>query len=425
MIKLNGALVISSLLLSSCHPSFQSSASNSARHITQSSTAQVPPKTPVPTPAPAATFNPSAVIQKSSDQTTGETELIWDPSFANGVSVIPACKNPDSNSACANGQQYVINNPYGNTANAPTWSLGQWGSRGTLPSQGVASQFGFTYEDFSKLLGFGPHGEIVLGVNGKAEFYGQYADGIGLILQQTISAPGAGSHESGSLDQMASLRFSVDMKLLEENRNISAGYDAAKNADIFPINFTVQNLNRESPGYGQYIWFQIMTYGDRGLAGFYVNGDVASGMLIYAIPNEKFAPNGNVNSGQLVHLSADILADAIASVAAGFQRGVLKSGSISDYHIGGANIGYELTGLNVSKMVFNNFSLKVKKNTSLASGFYRLGTTDAIFYVNGSNGRCVFTSWDNFIRWGGRSDTSNVTSIARFAAGMTDYGACQ
>ncbi len=378
-----------------------------------------------------------------------EIELINDPYFSQGISVIPACKNPDSDPSCANGAQYVASNPYGRSG-TPVWSLGQWGSKSSLPRSGAYANGGFSYFDANKSLTFTPNGEVILAVNGMSEFDGAYKnEGIGFIIGQNVSAPGDNQHESGTLDQLASLKFSIDMQLLYSVQNITTGYNASKHAVIFPINFTIQNLNRNSPGYGQYVWFQIMPYGDRGLADFYAELDIASNSFIYAIPDMQFAKK-SVRTGDLVHLSADILADAKKSVQMGFDKGMLKSSNISDYHVGGLNIGFELTGLNISTIVFSNFSLKAKKGTAstpptvegprpapasspvapvteafLAKGFYRIGKTDGIFFVNGGGGSCVFTSWSEFLRWGGKSDASNVTSVVSFPKAQVSYGACQ
>jgi hypothetical protein len=382
-----------------------------------------------------------------------ETELIKDPYFTLGVSVIPSCKNPDSDPTCANGAQYIVKNPYGQMNNAkPVWSLGQWGSKSTLSQTGYYANGGYAFSDNSKSLTFGNNGEMTVAVNGESEFNGVYQPtGIALIFGQNISAPGENHHSSGNLSELAALDFSIDEQVLYSQQNIKAGYDSGKNAVIFPINFTIQNLNTASPGYGQYVWFQICTYGDRGKAEYYANGDVASGAFIYAIADDKFAKT-SVNSGKLVHLSADILADAKNSVKVAFDRGFLKSANIADYKIGGANIGFELTGLNITTMAFSNFSLKARKLASstppaptpapapspapapvvtptapeanLAAGFYRIGNADAVFYVNGGGGSCVFNSWTNFLRWGGKPDGSDIKSVTVFPKSQIFYGAC-
>lgn len=393
---------------------------------------------------------PTLLIPKNiRENVADEIELIVDPYFSRGVSVIPACKNPDSDPNCANGTPYDIINPYGVRGAKPLWSLGQWGSRTSLPHTGAYANGGFSYFDATKSLTFAPNGEMILAVNGESEFNGKYGEGVGLILGHNVSAPGENQHESGTLDQMSSLKFNIDMQLLYSVQNIKPGYDVTKHAVIFPINFTIQNLNRSSPGYGQYVWFQIMSYGDRGIANdYYKELDIASSSFIYAIPDMMFATK-SVRTGELVHLSADILADAKQSVKDGVQKGFLKSANLSDYHIGGLNIGFELTGMNISTIVFSNFSLKARKLTAnsplpaptpvpaapspapaapeqnLAAGYYRIGNTDGIYYVNGMGGSCTFIAWETFLKWGGKSDASNVKSVPSFPKNQISYGACQ
>jgi hypothetical protein len=275
---------------------------------------------------------------------SAETELINDPTFSQGISAIPSCLYPDSDPVCANGEQYLLVNPFGVSNKKAVWSLGQWGSSASIPGQGsysIGNSNSFNYENAYKKISYSSTGEITFSVSGEDEYAGKYnSRGLALILGQTISAPGENSHSSGNISDLAEITFSADMQLVAENQNIKSGYEKGKHAAIFPVNLTIQNLNINSPGYGQYVWLQIPTYDDRNdFPELYINLDIASKMLIYAIPYKKFATT-SLHSGSLVSLKANVLPEAIEAVKIAYDKGLLKSNDLSDYKIGGFNIGY-------------------------------------------------------------------------------------
>lgn len=89
--------------------------------------------------------------------------------------------------------------------------------------------------------------------------------------------------------------------------------------------------------------------------------DIGTKMLIYFVPTSHLT-DGNTQDGGWVRLRGDILPFARRSVEVAFEKGILKSNDLSDYKIGGVNVGYELTGLNVSTVQFRNLSLRMFKD---------------------------------------------------------------
>lgn len=313
----------------------------------------------------------SSPLSSNQSVVSNGKELVADPNFSMGISVIKACQHPDQDPECAKNARYILKNPYYPALQKakPIWNLAQWGSSSSLPSTSYPYNGGTAWSDSNKRIAMMPDGRIEMAVSGMSEFNGSYrtitpATGWpALILGQTISAPGdQAPRPSGSLLSMTKLMFNLDVHLLYENANKRPGYNQAAHAAIFPINFTIQNLNFGKPGFGQYVWLQISIYDDRYSMPKpplgHVSYDVNTKSFIYFVPMSELY-SSSVHNGTWVHASGDILAHARNAVQIGFSKGALKSGDLNDYQIGSANIGYELTGLNISTLEFRNMSLRV------------------------------------------------------------------
>ncbi|MCD7109654.1 hypothetical protein LRX75_11415 [Rhizobium sp. DKSPLA3] len=299
--------------------------------------------------------------------TAGE-ELIGDPTFSAGFSATPKCNSPTER-ACADDKRYRLKLPsYPKLAAIkPVWEIRQWGSRSSFLPEAKKFGSGYGWETPDKRLVVYPDGAIEMAVNGDSEMEGQYDNKRpskpSLIAGQTIAAPGDYSRDTGSLHEMSQLIFNLDFRLMYENQNKKNGYDPKLNAFSLPVNFTIQNLNNKSSGYGQYVWLQINPYDDRHEKPIRSSDesmvDYGTKMLIYFVPTDRLTAE-NSHSGEWINLHGDILPYAIRSVQIAADRGILKSGDLTDYKIGGVNIGYELTGLNITTVMFRNLSLKKK-----------------------------------------------------------------
>ncbi len=303
------------------------------------------------------------------DASTG-VELIADNKFEAGFAATPACNSPEEK-ACAEDKRYELKSPaFPNMAEVkPVWELRQWGSQSTFSNPAVKYGEGYAWTTADKRLVIYPGGRVEMAANGESEFNSEYRNERpskpSLIAGQSIAGPSPYSRDTGSVADMKRLIFNVDFRKLYEDQNIQAGYDPKQNAMIFPINFTIQNLNTESKGYGQYVWLQINPYDDRRETAVSKRDqemtDIGTGMSIYFVPTASLT-DGNTHSGEWVTFNGDILPFAKRSVEIAFRKGILKSKDLSDYKIGGVNIGYELSGLNITTMEFKNLSLKMFKD---------------------------------------------------------------
>ncbi|KQW72506.1 hypothetical protein ASD03_30955 [Ensifer sp. Root127] len=296
----------------------------------------------------------------------GGRELIADPDFKAGFLAIRACRNPDGDFLCAKASRYQLKSPdRPDMADVkPVWELAQWGSRSNLGGGGRFDG-GYGWSTPDKRLVVYPDGRVELAVSGDSELGGKYNSNRAalpnLILQQTIAAPGTYGRHIPSLDRMQRLTFNLDFRRVYDDPNKKPGYDTSRHAIIFPVNFTIQNLNRRSPGYGEYVWLQISTYDDRYALQTSERDrtqiDLGTKRLIYFIPPSKLS-NRSTHLGEWVQFHGDILPYARRAIEIASKKGFLRSVRLSDYKVGGVNIGYELTGLNISTFQFRRLSLK-------------------------------------------------------------------
>ncbi|RZA00061.1 MAG: hypothetical protein EOP11_18720, partial [Proteobacteria bacterium] len=392
-------------------------------------------------------------------------ELIADQNYDLGFTVFKNCPNPDKYPECPNSPSHREVNPLypARAEEVPPWIMAEWGSKSTIVGIGKVEGANAAWRDPNKAVVVKPGGVLELAVNGLNEYDGKYPANwderkwVHLLVMQNIAAPGRYARPSGSLADMSKLVFSVDAHLIYNALNKKAGYDRARHASQVPMSITIQNLTRDHPGFGQYIWLQVPIYEDR--EEFPGDGDAAvdqgTGSLMYSVPYRLLASE-SLHKGKWVHLEKDILEHAKAGVKKAYDLGMLKSGNLADYHVGGFNVGFELPGMNTTTLELKKLSMKVSTsnlypasglytdmnsvkgaaipansvsvpeatpaNTSnnppaaapsgppQPTGFFRLNGTDTVYYSNGADAFCFYPSAEAFFRAGGARDFSNVTN---------------
>jgi hypothetical protein len=178
----------------------------------------------------------------------------------------------------------------------PSWVLAQWHSKEKLspdPSESLPSG-ALCYRNAAKAVTFGRTGtadaDLTLEVIGSSE-YGQRlrkADEpwVHLLVEQGFENPPA-------LTALSEVRFRVSVRLKNIRRWDEPGYQPGLHAASFPIFISVQNKNRESPGYGQLLWFGVPVYDDRSrMPKSYQALDPGTGMFIYSPGGKEFMGRG-------------------------------------------------------------------------------------------------------------------------------------
>jgi hypothetical protein len=245
----------------------------------------------------------------------------------------------------------------------PVWQTAQHHSKSCFADAAYQQLIarGFRFQDKWQLLRIHPDdiaADFVCGVNGGAEFGGQWrAKGDPwphLYLEQKISAPGGHLAQTApDLAALARLHFAINLKLLHDKRPDSPRRDVHTHAAQFLFFLTVQNLNRQSKGYGDYYWFGINLYDDRKpVTTFYAAQDKGgekkkgTNKFIYSLGLDAFTKQV-VAAGDWVPVTGDLLPHIVAGLQESWKRGYLSdSRELADYKLGGLVMGWEVTGLN-------------------------------------------------------------------------------
>jgi len=138
----------------------------------------------------------------------------------------------------------------------------------------------------------------------------------------------------------------------------TADYSPRLHAAQFQIFLTVQNLNRKSPGYGDFPWLGIPLYDDRNrIPRRFANPDAAS-KFIYTPSGERYTTQ-SAHDKNWVIIDRDLLPIIREALRAAWDRRFLKdSRDPADYRVGGINIGWEVPGIFDVEMQVRDLSLK-------------------------------------------------------------------
>ncbi len=278
----------------------------------------------------------------------------------------------------------------------PIWEFSQWDSLGDLytsPKQVLPD---------GSVMWSNEYGHVIIGKPGSQkadldmavwaykEYGGQYhtptaeRKWVHMLAEQRISPPGVNRAGSPPLSHLAHLDFNVVGQLIQDIPHHQQGYDPSKHAAQFLIYFTIQNLNTDSPGFGDYLWFGLTLYDDRyDVVPLSMHGDLSNGLgtgkFIYNIGSAPFVSAGLTPGGPEKQFAKDILPDIRNALLEAWKRGFLKDSNVlSDYRIGGMNIGWEVPGLNDVEMRVRDLSLRyqVRSADPVVFDFNKDGDTE-------------------------------------------------
>ena len=285
-------------------------------------------------------------------------ELIADPGFAAGFRAFDA----------RGVEQTITWNP---GATQVFWQVRQHHSRSCAGDRTRHAWDGrtFTFRDEFAALSFGTDG-AALALNAAREYDGRYrAAGDPwphLFLEQRISEPrGHLASNAPSIANLARLDLSIDVRLARHEPGPTASRDAKIHAAQFLLFLTIQNLNRASAGYGDYVWFGTAVFDDReAVTRLHAHRDAGSDRkrgtdkFIY---DTGIAPYSKavVGNGDWVSVRGDLLPQIQAGLAAAWKQGFLPaSTNAADYRVGGVVIGWEVTGLHDVEMAVRALSIR-------------------------------------------------------------------
>ena len=265
-------------------------------------------------------------------------ELVGDPHFALGLRV----QDPKPGKIVYTGtlQPPGVTQP-------PVWSLAQWNSRHsiagaeprTLPSGAVE------WSNAAKTIRIGPPGsddaDLTLAVNTSAEYSRIRArtdPWVHLLVQQRFT-------EQPAVSAVEALWVRVSVRLLRSQLNDVPGYNPRIHAAQFVLYLSVQNLNRASKGYGDFLYFGVPLYDNRfpnGTPRFTAPDQV--GKFIFNPGSAEYLAR-TPHCGEWVSVDRDVLPLILEGLRTAWDRSFLSdSKDLADYRIAGMNMGWEVPG---------------------------------------------------------------------------------
>lgn len=160
------------------------------------------------------------------------------------------------------------------------------------------------------------------------------------------------------------ISFTIDARLLTNACVKLEGYTRNLHTAQFPMTFIVQNRNKQSKGFGDFIWFCVPLYDERKpFSDLYAAQDTAdpSAKMIYTPPSKTFSQQTlhDGNWGTFSHTNLCPLFTEAITLA--HKRGYLKeSPDMGDFAISSVNIGWEVTGINNVAIQIRNLDIKVE-----------------------------------------------------------------
>ena len=294
--------------------------------------------------------------QETGQPAGGGTDLLRDPKFRDGF-LIDAPKP---------GQHIVTERIQPSSASGkPSWHLCQWNSRFDLATAKPESlderSTRYANEAKSVVLSSGDrYNDLVLSLDSRPEFGGT-ARKIKqpwphlLIEQDDVPVR--------MFRDVSRIGFTIEARLLKNDRTEPAGYSRELHSAQFLLTFIVQNRNRKSPGFGDFIWFSMAMYDERtGFCDFHATMDTAdpSAKMIYS-PAIRMFSRETLHDGNWVTFSHPNLCPLfVEAIETARENGFLKdSPDAGDFAVSSVNIGWEVTGINDVSMRIRNLVIKV------------------------------------------------------------------
>ena len=283
-----------------------------------------------------------------------ERELIRDPDFRRGFTVLQPEPGKRVSYGIVRGHE---------TGSAPVWDLVQWSSKHRLAIAAPESlaDGSLYYSNVAKTVTLGAtgseRGDLGMAVRASAE-YGSRARKSGepwmhLLVEQNIANPPA-------LADLSAARLHVEARLMASEKRPMPDYSPGLHAAQFQIFFSVQDLNRQSPGYGKYLWFGIPIYDDRHrvVPSHKAQDTGGTSMFIYTLSGDVFSAK-SAHDQEWITIDKDLLPLMREGLQYAWRRNFLKeSQALADYRIAGMNLGWEVPGTFDVDLAIRRLSLR-------------------------------------------------------------------
>ncbi len=253
--------------------------------------------------------------------------------------------------------------PFGKKKDKPTWHLAEWASKYLLHQSDMVEKDGAKlYENRGKLVSFVHEDnttKVRMEVKASAEYDHPRKSGEDwphlLIEQEFVTKP--------FLKYIDELILNFEGRLVDCVSKMPDGsFDEGLHTAQFQLFITLQNLNPQSPSYGELVWFGVPFYDYRRrqqevYAAKDIGKDDATGMFIYSIGTTDYM-QGSFHDGNWIKIEKNLKPLMVQAFDIAKERGYLKGAYIDDIRVSGMNLGWEVPGTFDAGFEFKGFDLR-------------------------------------------------------------------
>lgn len=295
---------------------------------------------------------PAESVEESESESESETEeylgvnLLKDPTFQNGFQIINTAEN-------GGGVAKVLPGRDGSTDKA-SWMLVQWWNNHLLQN-GVETVTDTTYSvvDGSKdVLIDWERGMVSLGLDASKELDGGPAgqEWPHLGIEQIL--------EPVPLKDMESMTVTMDFNIVES--------EARRPGSLIHAQFSwclyLADLNPESEGYGNFIWFGLSIFNSNTIStSLYHAQDTAGGPgnYIYTLGSSSFLDK-RLWPGHMSQINCDMLPFVEAALKMAQEDGFMLGTEVDDLYLTGTSLGWEIFDCWDETVTVENIGIYVK-----------------------------------------------------------------
>ncbi len=280
-------------------------------------------------------------------------ELFEDPGFERGFSVLKAVPNKRIQSGLIAPTKGKV---------VPVWELAQWGSHFEFANsqRKKISSNTIQFQGATKKIVFGDMGSsrstLIFDIDTRKEYNGKLRK-LGehwphLLVEQRFK-------KHPKITELKNLDYGIDYKIIKSKAFKQEGWNDSLHTAQFLAFLTIQNRNKKSKGFGDYLWFGIPMYDARyKFPRSHKSLDKGTGKFIYTLGENQFTDQIS-GSGKWIAIRSDLLPLIYEGLETAWENGFLKdSRNFSDYEIRAFNIGWEITGIYHVTSIIRNLNLE-------------------------------------------------------------------
>jgi hypothetical protein len=236
----------------------------------------------------------------------------------------------------------------------PAWTAAQWYSHSNLAAakRERLPDGSCRFFDGAKSVTFGapgsPESDLILALDARPD-YGDHAPEPGqpwphLLVEQEL-------RHHPKLSGLQAVPFRIDYHLLKSEAFHLPGWDARRHTAQFLLYITLQNGNKTSHGYADYLWFGVPMYDARTpLPQRHTAPDKGSALKLgtgkfICVPAGEVYTTKPARDGAWITIDRDLLPLMREALDSAWKAGYLAdSHRLEDYELSGMNFGWEVTG---------------------------------------------------------------------------------